>query len=223
MLETNKTDMPEENKVEELTDWQLFTEVWINPRKVFRFLQAKDYNYYTAGLLVLLGIVNAFDRAQEKGMGENLDLIILLIYCVVLGGAFGWIGTYIYSYFVKIVGRWFEGKAETRELVRVFAYAAIPSITALLILIPEFLIYGESIFKNELGKGNMGTFSLVFYYFCIFAEMALGIWSILIMIVGVSEVQGFSKWKAFFNLILPFFLLVFAAIFVFVTVDLFTF
>ena len=64
------------------------------------------------------------------------------------------------------------------------------------VVIPKFLLTGTDLYQNLLTYG----FTVV--------ESILGIWTFLLYVIGISEVQQFSVGKALLNLLLPFIVIV---------------
>jgi hypothetical protein len=88
----------------------------------------------------------------------------------------------------------------------------IPSILGLLLFVAQISIYGNEIFQSDglLESDNM-VINIIFYFAAI-AELALGVYTIVLSVIGVSIVQQFSIGKSILNLLLPI-LVIFVPIF----------
>lgn len=193
----------------QISEKDIFIKLLTSPREAFKFINDYKYEKHLYILLFLAGMVRTFDRASTKNMGDNYSIWTIIAICVIFGGLFGWITYYIYSALVSWTGCWMNGKGDTQSILRVFAYAFFPSIFILILLIPQIAIYG-----NELFKSNNDLYSLVstqsyILYFILFIEFALGIWSFVLCVIGISEVQQLSIGKSILNLLLPAILFVF--------------
>ncbi|MCM4162404.1 MULTISPECIES: Yip1 family protein [unclassified Arenibacter] len=193
---------------QELSDKEIFMEIWTSPRKVFKFINDNHYDKYVNGLLFFAGISSAFDRASLKNSGDNLSLIAILALCIIVGGLLGWISYYIYAALLSWTGKWINGEGDTKSILRIISYAMTPAIIALIFLIPQIGIYGNEMFKSDGDISSAGIVANIFVYSSMILEFILGIWTIVFCVVGVSEVQKLSIGKSIVNLILP--LLVFA-------------
>jgi hypothetical protein len=185
------------------SDKKLFSKIWTSPRKVFRFINTYKYDKYVTGLLILAGITRTFDRASMKNMGDNFSLWGIIAFCIIIGAIFGWITYYIYSALISWTGKWIDGKGNTDSILRVLSYALIPSIISLLLLIPQIAIYGNEIFKSDGDISSGGIVSNIIVYGSMILEFTLGIWSLVLCVIGISEVQKLSIGKSIFNLLLP--------------------
>ena len=186
-----------------LTDKDLFTKIWTSPRKVFRYINDNHHDKYVSVLLVLSGISRSFDRASIKNMGNILPIWAILALCIILGGLLGWMSYYIYAALVSWTGKWIKGQGNTSSILRILSYAMLPSIVALVFLIPQIGIYGVEIFKEDGDITSAGWISNIFVYASMFLEVVLGIWTLIFCVVGISEVQKLSIGKAILNLLLP--------------------
>ena len=186
-----------------LSDKDIFTKIWTSPRQVFKFINDKKYDKYVIALLIIAGINRAFTRASDRDMGDNSSLIVIIASSVLLGGLLGWISFYLYAALISWSGKWFNGKGSTKSILRALSYAMIPTIISLLIIFIQIGFYGIELFQSSVDYDTMGLIPSLFFYLTLIVQMVLGIWTIILSVVGVSEVQQISKGKALLNLLLP--------------------
>jgi hypothetical protein len=188
---------------ENLLDKEIFTKIWTSPRKVFRYLNERNYDKYMTILLLLSGISRAFNQAATKKIGDKMSIWAILVICIIFGGLLGWVSYYIYAALISWTGKWLKGEGNTNSILRIISYAMIPSIIALIFLIPQIGIYGNEIFKSDGDITSAGLGSNILVYLTFFLEVVFGIWTIILCIIGISEVQKFSIGKSILNLLLP--------------------
>jgi hypothetical protein len=121
----------------------------------------------------------------------------------VFGGVFGWISYYIYAALLSWTGKWLKGKADTDSLLRMVSHAMIPLVISLVLLIPRILVFGNEMFRSEASLYETEVWFIVLYYCMSFIETILGLWSLVLIVIGISEVQKFSIEKSILNMILP--------------------
>ena len=187
----------------ELSDWEIFIKIWISPRKFFKYIIDRNYGKYVMTLLVLSGISRAFNLASTNNIGDELFIGGIIFICVTFGGFFGWVAYVIFAALVSRTGKWLKGEGNTNSILKVIAYAMIPSVIALIFLIPQIIIYGEEIFVSNGDITSAGLISNIVVYLSSFLEFILGIWTIVLCVIGISEVQKFSIGKSILNLLLP--------------------
>ena len=186
-----------------LSDWEIFTKIWISPRKVFEHIIDRNYDKYVMTLLVLSGISRAFGQASKNNMGDELSIGAIIIICIFLGGFLGWVSYVLYAAFVNWTGKWLKGEGNVNTILRIMAYSMIPSIIALVFLIPQIIIYDSEIFTSDGDITSAGFVPNIIVYLSSFLEFVLGIWTIVLCVIGISVVQKFSIGKSILNLLLP--------------------
>ena len=186
-----------------LSDKEIFTKIWTEPRRVLKQINETKYEKYFYILLFLAGVSGAFDRAVNKNMGENVSLLGIVAGCVILGGLLGWLSYYIYAALLSWTGKWLDGKGDTDSIYRILAYAMIPSAISLIFLVPQIAVYGIDLFVKDGDLVNAGIVGNIVFWGSILLEIILGIFTIIFSVIGLSEVQKISVWKAILNLVLP--------------------
>jgi hypothetical protein len=215
--------MNELEKAQEKTiivEQDIFIKILTSPREAFRFINNYKYEKHLYILLCLGGIVRAFDRAASKNMGDQFSILAIISICIISGGLFGWISYYIYATLMSWCGGWFNARGNPQSILRILAYALFPSILGLVMLIPQILIYGNEIFKSESDIETTDLINFSFFYGLIFIELVLSVWSFILIIIGISEVQKLSIGKSILIVLLPAMLIITFALILFLLFDL---
>ena len=189
-----------ENK---LSTKDIFKDIWWQPRKVFKYILAARVDEYVTLLLILVGIVRGFDRAISKSLGDNLSLGAVIGFSVLGGAISGWIGYHIYAYVLSYTGKLLGGSASKQEILRVLAYAGIPNIITLAVIVLQIAVFDIALFKSEEFLEDFGLVGVVFYTGLSFVEIVFSVWTLVLIVVGISEVQKMTISKAILNVLLP--------------------
>lgn len=190
-----------------LTDKEIFTKIWTQPRRILKYIHEKNYAKYSYLLLYLIGLGNILDNASMRNYGDRMSMISI-IGIAVFGALLGWIGLYIYSGFISITGKWIGGKGNTNGIFGIIPYCYIPSIISLVFLFTEILIFGVESFKYYSFVIEENTTNFIIYYSLLILEGLFSLYSIVMLIIGVSEVQKFGIGKAILNIVLPILLVI---------------
>ena len=188
---------------EQLSGKEIFTKIWTSPRKIFTRINDEDYSKYVVVLLALSGISRAFGQAANQNWGDRMSIWVILGVCIIAGGLIGWVSYYIYAALISWTGKWLKGEGNTDSILNIMAYAMLPSIVALIFLVPQIGVYGNEMFKADGDIVNAGLISNIFVYLSLFLELAFAIWAIILIVIGVSVVQKFSIGKAILNMLIP--------------------
>lgn len=181
----------------QLTDKEVFTEIWTQPRKVFKFILEYNYEKYFYPLLFAAGACNAVENLLEKEY--QYPLWIMLTAAILLGGTLGWIFMWIYAALVSWTGGWMGGKADTDQIYSVNVYSTIPSTLGTFFLVIQFALGKAGFYQQDSGEISDIAIILILAL----PAVILQIWSLVLTVVGVSVAQHFSWPKALLNLLLP--------------------
>ncbi len=167
------------------------------------------------GIIILVAIPNIiFEVLTKPKYTDNLtstdssvvfaQLSGILIIVVVIGYPLAIGAFYVSGYFLKVIGAWFEGIGNTKDLAVAFVWCYVPILYyELLAILPGILIY------YYLGPDSFASHLITF----IGISFPMGIMWVIYSAVGISEVHQFSIVKGLatiFTLLGLFFLLVFS-------------
>ncbi len=188
---------------------RIFENIWTSPRKTIRWINDSGYNNYVYLLIVLMGVTSVIANGYSEGLGDRWDLFAVLLFYVGIGALLGWIPTVIYVFLLSLTGKWIKGKADFRPLLNMTAYAYIPFTCTLGIIALQILFWGNGLFKSDWAPYEEGWAAAFFALVTSLGQAVLSIWTLVIFIIGISEVQKFSIWKAILNALLPIFFILF--------------
>ncbi|TGE21080.1 Yip1 family protein [Hymenobacter metallicola] len=186
---------------QEIREENVLSQIWLKPTRTLAYILHNQPDKYVLPLLVLGGITRAIDRAGLKDMGDKMPTATILLMAVIGGGLFGWVSYFIYAWLLSATGRWLQGSASSANFRTVIAWALVPSVVSLLLVIPETVIFGDDLFKSE--PVNDSTFNNVMWLVFGLLQMTLGIWTLVILIKGTALLQNFTIGKSLLNLLLP--------------------
>ena len=186
-----------------LSDKDIFTKIWTSPKEVFKYINDTGYDKHLVLLLALIGISLAFGLAEARNLGDTFSLWQILVICIIGGGLFlGWVSLHLYATFLNWTGKWLKGEGDTMSILRMLSYAMIPSTIGVIFWILQIIIFGNELFESGANFANAGIFSGIFVLLLLL-QLILAIWSQILCIIGISEVQKFSIGKSILNLLLP--------------------
>ena len=136
----------------------------------------------------------ALYRTQSAGAHKPLEEILGNSFAsgAVAGVASLFLMAVIYSRLAARAG----GKATTRQMVHVLAYGGLPLVASLAIWLLTALLAGQAAFVETPGADVEG-FLVLLLHLQFGAYVLLLVWSIVLQLMGFSEVQGFTMRKAF--------------------------
>lgn len=184
MYEENSGNGGEEKQMARMRPW---IDIWFKPREVIRAV-ANSTSTSTALLMAASG--GAVSYIFSLAVNPFAMLFVTPFWfaaSLVFAGLIGIFQLYAVSFLVFTTGTWLGGSASFREIRSVFAWRS--AAVALLLLVGA---------GGAIAALLSGTFFGVVLLYTILASF----WILIIGIRMLSEVQGFSVWKAVVNMVL---------------------
>ncbi len=188
--------------------------VWTKPRATIAEMIRTNPRYGYTALSAMCGFPILLQWAQMFSLGlywkATLVVIVALLLCIPVGMLAITIGSGLLYW----TGKWIGGVGEYPAVRAAVSWANLPNLVTNAIWLLFIGFMGSCAFAPDLGTEAEAVIPVsIAWLFLIGGTVQLGmtVWSIVIFLVGLSEVQKFSVWKAVLNIIIPFFLLVIAS------------
>ena len=192
--------------IELIDEHELFRSIWTKPRLTLDFILRNCPKRYLTTLFVLGGITNALGNRSTDLNSSAFSPMVMIPMAIVVGGLLGWVFYYIYASLLGWTGKWIKGIAGMDQFLTVLAWASIPTIFSLLLVIPELFITDGNPGSVDISSMNIST--VIPYWLIKIGEAVLAVWSLAIMMKGIALIQNFSIGKAILNAILPLFVII---------------
>jgi hypothetical protein len=171
-------------------------DVWLRPRRVFRELAARPVGTIDYLLGAAQGIAGwlAFSRAQNAGATSGVAEIFFR--ACLIGAPAGIASLYLFcTIYVRLAARAGRTVART-QVFHVLAYGGVPLAASLVIWVFAALLTGEVAFE-QTPRPDVEVFVSLLLRAQFIAYLLLTLWSIVIQVMGLSEIQGLVTRKAF--------------------------
>ena len=176
--------------------------IWTNPRSTIQSIIEDDPERMVILLASLGGILTALNRASTRNMGDKYPWLAIVAMAIVIGPFGGILRVYIHAALLRWTGSWIGGKADQEQLRAAVAWSFVPFVCTMAIWIPELILFREEMFVSNTPRIE-ASMSLAMTIFALsIVEIALFIWTIVLMAKCVGQVQGFSAWKGLGNMTL---------------------
>ncbi len=150
-------------------------------------------------LAMLGGLSQALDNASLFSLGDKLSPAAVFALCAVFGPVSGIITLYLSGLVLSWTGKWLGGQAGQAEVRSAVAWSNVPIIWAMLLWVPEYLLFGRELFMSDtpaLDASLSLSFTLMGFFL---VEIILAIWALVIYLKCLGEAHRFSAWKALAN------------------------
>jgi hypothetical protein len=174
---------------------QPLKEVWLRPRRVFRELATRPVGIIDYLLAAAQGIGNSLALARTVEAGAHSSVAEILGNSFAYGAIAGVVSVFLMAFIYGRIGRRAGGKATTGQVMHVLAYGGTPMAVSLAIWVLTALAAGESTFV-ETPRADVEGFLVFLLHLQFTSYVFLLIWSIVLQVMGFSEIQGFAMRKA---------------------------
>lgn len=176
--------------------------MWLHPRRTVRHLVDQRPGYGVLLLTALGGIAQSLDNMTRRNAGDSMALPVVLLLALILGPIGGLIGLYVGAWLISTTGRWIGGAAAPAPIRTALAWGNLPTAAGLLLWLPALALIGREMFTESTPSLEAQPWLAVFFLPLGLAWVVLGVWSLVLLLHGIGEVQGFSAWKALANIAL---------------------
>lgn len=192
--------------------------IWTKPRETIQQIVDTDPNHLVLLLAALGGVSQTLDRASIRSAGDQIEIQWIFLIAAVGGPIFGIIGLYIGAALVRWTGQWLGGTGSSENIRAAIAWGNVPIVLALVLWIPELALFGEELFTAEMPRMEANPMLAVVFTGFMLVEMVIGIWTIVIVLQCLGQVQGYSAWRALANTLLAVMVIVVPLVLVAITI-----
>lgn len=147
-------------------------------------------------LAALGGISQALDRASMRNLGDEHDLGFILAASLIGGPIAGVISLYLFGMLLKWTGSWLGGTASSINIRAAVAWSYVPLIWALFLWVPQLALFGKDLFSSETPSIDQSPFLMLGFGLL---AIIVGVWTIVVFVKALGQVQGFSALRALGN------------------------
>lgn len=187
-------DVMEENK----SPW---LSIWLSPRATIARVVAENPNRSIWWLAFIYGFSSLLNLFQSMALGKSMGVWGILILAIIIAAIYGYVSFSIWSWFVTWVGKLFKGQGTFKTIRASYAWSCVPLILNIPLWLLMVAMFGHQLFLN-LPDAHLLSGGKVFVLFLVLiAKVILAIWSLVIYINALAEVQKYSVIRAILNIV----------------------
>ena len=171
-------------------------DVWLRPRRVFRELATRPAGIRDYLLAAVQGIGNFLALYRTESAGSHSSVAEILGNSAAYGTIAGIASLFLMALIYGRLGARAGGKATVPQVIHVLAYGGTPMVASLAIWVLTALAAGQATFV-ENPRDDLEGFLVLLLHLQFASYVFLLIWSIVLQVMGFSEIQGFTTRKAF--------------------------
>jgi hypothetical protein len=163
---------------------------------VFRELAARPIGITDYLLASAQGIGNFLALYRTEGAGAHHSAAEILANSFVYGAVAGVASMFLMALIYRRLGTRAGGKSTTSQVVHVLAYGGVPMAASLAMWVLTALLAGEATFV-ENPRDDLEGFLVLLLHAQFITYVLMLIWSVVLQVMGFSEIQGLTVRKAF--------------------------
>ena len=176
--------------------------IWTSPRLTIASIVKKNANqglWILAWIYGFLSLLNAF---QALDLGHAFSLAPILLLAVIFAPLWGFAIFSIWGALVLLVGKILRGNASFKEVRAAYAWSCVPLSASIVIWAILLAIFGLSLFQSTLNNAPMPNSEVVVLFALLIGKVVFAIWSLVIFINALAQVQSFSVLRSICNILL---------------------
>jgi hypothetical protein len=171
-------------------------DVWLRPRRVFRELATRPIGATDYFLAATQGVATSIMVYRTQLAGSNAGTAEILGSSFIFGPLGGVVSMYLFAAIYGRLGARAGGKSARNQVFHVLAYSGVPVAASLVLWMITVLLVGEAAIVERPGVEIDGFVAFVLRLQ--FASyMLLWLWTVVLQVMGFSEILGLSTRKAF--------------------------
>jgi len=175
-----------------------WTSIWTEPKKTIAKIVSANPKQSIWVLAWIYGFLSILNFSQSAVLGDNLNVFVILFIAIVVAPFWGMIAFAIWSWIVQKIGQYLKGKGNFANVRAAFAWSCVPLVVNIVLWILLLAVYGGALFKsNENSEGSMALMTIV-----LIAKVVILIWSLVIFINTLAQVQKFTIGRSIANIFL---------------------
>lgn len=179
-----------------------WAQIWCSPRATIRQIVAESPNRSLWCLAAIYGFSSLLNTFQSLFLGLYMPVLGILILAALLSPLWGYVCFTVWSWIVTFTGRWLKGQAPFQAVRAAYSWSCVP----LLINIPFWLLlaalFGQDLFVNFSQGTVLTNGQATFLFLVVLIRLVAAVWSLVLYINTLAEVQGFSVLRSIGNILL---------------------
>lgn len=186
--------------------------IWLHPREtIHKIIVEKDPNYRLFSLSFLIGL---FLLLQLLPGFQGISLGGALVFCVAVAPVLGLLMLSILAFVLLLLGKCFGGKATFVQVRAALAWALIPVVSSLLLYIVLLFVLYHLLITMPASALQISGWDVILLVGYAIVQSVLGLWSFLLLITCIAQVQGFSLFRSVCSVLVWFLAMALMVVFV---------
>lgn len=171
-------------------------DVWLRPRRVFRELASRPIGRMDYLLGAAQGMVGWLALSRATSAGATSSVAEIFLRALIIGSIAGVASLFLFAEIYTRLGQRLGGTSVRNQVFHVVAYGGVPIAVSFGIWVLTALLAGEAAFL-QVQRPDVEGFVALLLRAQFIADLLLMFWSVVLQVMGFSEIQGLATRKAF--------------------------
>jgi hypothetical protein len=175
--------------------------IWRSPSATIARIVAENPNRSLWALAFIYGFSSLLNLYQSASLGAVVGPTFLLVMAAIFAPLWGYVTFSVWSWVVTWTGKWFKGQGNFKTTRAAYAWSCVPFTLNIPIWLLMTLLFGRQLFLN-FSEGYLLTNGQVLFLLAILIfKVILAIWSLVIYLNALAEVQQYTLLRAILNVV----------------------
>jgi hypothetical protein len=176
--------------------------IWTRPRATIARITAENPNKSLWLLAFIYGFCSMMNMFQSIALGSVLGIFGILILAIIIAPFYGYVTFSIWSFIVLWVGKLLKGQGNFHTVRAAYAWSCVPIILNIPLWLLMVVLFGHQLFLNLPDAHLLPNSEMLIFFVILIAKVVLAIWSFVIFLNALAEVQKYSVFKAILNAVI---------------------
>jgi len=184
-----------------MSDKNPWLSIWCHPRETIRQVIQENPNRSLWVLSFIYGFLSLLNSFQAISIGSMMGMWVVFLAALVLSPFWGYAAFSIWSWVVYQVGKLFKGQGDFSGIRAAFAWSCVPLTVNLVFWFLMMLSFGVAFFFSPEEMYPISNQKSAFLILILIGKVVISIWSLVIYLNALAEVQKFSILRSIFSVI----------------------
>jgi hypothetical protein len=176
--------------------------IWVEPRATIAKIvldNPKQSLWYLAAIYGFSSLLNSF---QSAALGNQIGTLPIFILALIFSPIWGYIVFSVWSWVVYWTGKLLKGGGDFQKVRAAYAWSCVPLLFNAILWIILIILFGRPLFSNAPQEHFLTNGQGILLFCILIGKVVLAIWSLVIYLNALAEVQQYSVLRAIGNVII---------------------
>jgi hypothetical protein len=182
--------------------------MWVRPRTTIRAIVQTNVKHRFIALSAIYGLPTCLQIAQNFCLISSLSFGGIVLAAIIFAVVVGVIGISVTSALLFWTGKWIGGNASFLQVRCAVSWSNVTNVATILLWAILLIHFRDQVFCDAFVQSPFTKPELLLVGGFFILQFVISVWSFILLLHAIGEVQGFSAWKALLNVVIAFLVVV---------------